>query len=84
MISATAGESGYGGNATQEIAENAKFKGYVANVSAAQSDNLNTVQQLVARNNVQAGQITHLQQQHQQMMVPMNHPLVMPPNQCEQ
>ena len=43
---------GCGGNAVQEDADDVKFEGYVVNVSAAQSANQNTVQQLVVQNNM--------------------------------
>ena len=59
---AMAGDFRYGGSAAQkqDAAEDEKFEGYVANVSAAQSTNQNTMQLLVAQNNIQAGQITQL------------------------
>ena len=43
---------GYGGNAAQEAEQDAKFEGYVVNVSTAQSANHNTVQELVVQNNM--------------------------------
>ena len=60
LTSATAGSFGYGGNAI-EAAEDVRFEGYVANVGAAQAENQNTIQQLVARNNMQANAITKMQ-----------------------
>ena len=61
LTSTTAGSFGYGGNAN-EAAEDARLKGYVVNVGAAQVANQNIVQTLVARNNMQANAITQLQQ----------------------
>ena len=54
------------------LSEDAQFEGYVANVGAAQAANQNTVQQLVARNNMQANAISQLQQQHAQMAAAMS------------
>ena len=70
------GYYGYGGNVTQQATEekDAKVEQYVANVSAAHSANQNSIQQLVARKNMQAVQIIRLQQQ---TMVYMNQPPAM-------
>ena len=54
---------GYAGNAAHEAAEDARFEGYVANIGTAQAVNQNTMQQIVARHNMQAGQISQLQHQ---------------------
>ena len=80
---ATAGDYGYSGNGAQQAnaEEDTKFEGYVTNVSAVQSTNQNVMQQLVARNNMQGGQVTQLQQQ---MLVAMNQPPDIPPNQYQQ
>ena len=65
------GDFWYDRNASQQQdeVEDAKFRGYVANISAAQSANQNDMQQLDGQNSIQAGQITPL---HQQIVVTMN------------
>ena len=54
---------GYGGNTAHEAAEDARFEGYVANIGTAQAVNQNTKRQIVARHNMQAGQMVQLQHQ---------------------
>ena len=53
---------GYSGNAAQHAnaEEDKNVEGYSANISAARSANQNVMQQMVAQNNMQAGQIAHL------------------------
>ena len=83
LTSVTAGSFGYGGNAN-EVAEDARFEGYVANVGAAQAANQNTIQQLVARSKMQADAITQMQQQLAQLAETGVQPPAAPPVQYQQ
>ena len=83
LTSATDGSFGYEGN-TNEAAEDARFEGYMANVGTAQAANQNTIQQLVARNNMHANAITQIQHQIAQLAATTAQPPAAPPFQYEQ